>query len=212
MKGWLLVLGVSCRCSGLLELKFHSEVVLSVSLVIISITEIVFQKGKGLAGVYQCVLCSALALSFAVTVSSLLTWEPPACVVCQRTGDGGRRRSRERKFRSQYSVSTVAVIFPPPASTRAQPPKAQAFTSASPWVLWRRRWPYVHPGLPHGFTPSGVYCSPKAPIYEALHFRRLSFAFLSAAQVVPAKNHSWKLRMQSLLRRTVFIPIGILTE
>lgn len=213
MKRWLLVLGVSCRCCGLLELKFHSEVVLSVSLVIISIKEIVFQKGKGLAGVYQCVLRSALALSFAVTVSSSLTWEPPACCMLWCSRDGGRRRSRVRKFRSRVrSVQWQWFSLPQPQPEHSQPrPKClrvlcPEFSGGDDGLVSIRVCP-----TPDRFTPSGVYCSPRTPNYEALHFHRLSSAFLSAAQVVPAKNHR-ELRMQSLTKETLFIPIWILTE
>lgn len=47
---------------------------------------ILFQNGKHLAGVYQRVLCLALVLSFAVTISSLLTCEPSTSVVFPEEG------------------------------------------------------------------------------------------------------------------------------
>lgn len=58
---------------------------------------VLFQKGKRLAGVYQRVLCSALVLSFAVTISSLLTCEPSKSAVVPEEGWAAAGGGTEQK-------------------------------------------------------------------------------------------------------------------
>lgn len=122
----MLVLGVSWWCCGLLKLKFHSEVGFVCFFGNYSHHRNCVSEGKGLAGVYQCVLCSALALSFAVPISPLLTCKPsPSAVFPEERRQAARRGTEwgnsEVVF-AQWSGSDFLSSGLNLGITRAEPP------------------------------------------------------------------------------------------
>lgn len=121
MKGWLLVLGISWLCCGLLMLKFHS-VVVSVCFFVnyIHYRDSVSER-KGFGQVYQRLVCSAPALSFAMSlIAYLQTFH--ICGVSRGEEMVGTRRNRVGKFRSHlWNGSDFLSPFLSSGVTRAAP-------------------------------------------------------------------------------------------
>lgn len=167
MKGWLLVLGVSWLCCGLLMLKFHSEVVFVCFIVNYVHSGDSVSERKGFGRVYQWVVCSALALSFAVLLFAHLHISH-ICGVSRGEEMVGRRRNRVEKFRSHWwNGSDFLCPFLSLGVMRAEP---SGFTTVCEWLC-------VHPGSLHSAQEAkvGLSCIQKAPHQEAFVGLPLTF-------------------------------------
>lgn len=167
MKGWLLVLGISWRCCGLLKLKFHSGVVFVCFFSNYfhygdSVSE-GKEFGRGLSvhavlGSGSVICCDHLVFAYLQTFH--------ICGVSGGEEMGGRRRKRVGKFRSHiYSVEWQWFSCLSLGITRAEP-SGLGYLPLLHWLFWNRLWLCVHPGLPH--TAQGAksvdYAAAKGPL------------------------------------------------
>lgn len=168
MKGWLLVLGISWLCCGLLMLKFHSVVVSVCFFVNYIHSRDSVSERKGFGHVYHRVVCSALALSIALLLFAYLQ-AFHICGVSRTEEMVGRRRSRVGKFRSHlWNGSDFLSPFLSSGVTRAAP---QVISTVSKWFC-------VHPGLPHSSQDAKAvdYAASKGPLIRR-HFVAFPLTF-----------------------------------